>query len=151
MSILKTDCFDNWWTTQERQDVRNCPCCVLLSSPLWSTVVFDRGPTRRNIRGLRRVFQPIAQQALLRVIAPSRRDQDRERFLVLPRLFCTSPLAVTTTVGFLDLHRVSSSSELKSFLLCMCIDAPESTTNSRSSGIFEVGAGIAVASTGSKT
>ena len=55
----------------------NCPLCMYLSSPLWSTVV----------RGLRRVFQAIEQQALLRVIAPSRRDQDRERILVLPRLF----------------------------------------------------------------
>ena len=29
----------------------------------------------------------------------------------------------------------------------MCIDAPESTTNYRSSGLFEVGASIALAST----
>ena len=78
------------------------------------------------------------QQAFLRVIALSRRDQDRERILV------PSPLAVITTVGFLDLRKVSSSSELKSFLL-MCIDAPGSTTNSRSSGLFEVGASIALA------
>ena len=37
-----------------------------------------------------------------------------------------------------DLHdfvRVSISASLKSFLLIMCIDAPESTTNSRSSGL----------------
>ena len=34
----------------------------------------------------------------------------------------------------------SSSSELRSFLLSMCIDAPESTTNSLSSGFFEDGA-----------
>ena len=32
----------------------------------------------------------------------------------------------------------------------MCIDAPESTTNSRSSGVFEVGAGIALTSQGEK-
>ena len=44
------------------------------------------------------------------------------------------PLAVTTVVAFLDLRRVSSSPERKSFLLSMCIDAPESITNSRSSG-----------------
>ena len=34
------------------------------------------------------------------------------------------------------------SPELNSFLLIMCIDAPESRTNSRSSGLVEVGAGI---------
>ena len=50
-------------------------------------------------------------------------------------------------MGFLDLRRVSISSELKSFLFSMCSDAPESTTNSRSSGDFEVGAGVALAST----
>ena len=36
---------------------------------------------------------------------------------------CTSPLAVTTVVVFLDLGRVSISSELGSFLLSMCVDA----------------------------
>ena len=59
---------------------------------------------------------------------------------------CTSSLAVNTTVGVLDLVTVSISSELNSFLLIMCIDAPESTTNSRSSGLVEVGAGITFAS-----
>ena len=61
---------------------------------------------------------------------------------------CTPPLAVTTVVGLLDLRRVSISSELKSFLLSMCIDALESTTNSVSSGDFEVGVGVAMASIG---
>ena len=47
---------------------------------------------------------------------------------------CTSPLAVMTIVGLHDFVKVSISALLKSFLLIMCIDAPESTTNSRSSG-----------------
>ena len=58
----------------------------------------------------------------------------------------TSPLAVTTVVGVLDLCRVSNSSEFKTFLLSMCTDAPESTTNSRFSGDFEVGASVALVS-----
>ena len=37
---------------------------------------------------------------------------------------------------------------LSLFLLMMCTDAPESTTNSRTSGFFEVGAGINLASMG---
>ena len=37
---------------------------------------------------------------------------------------------------------------LKSFLLSMCFEAPESTTDSRSSGDFQVGADIARASIG---
>ena len=44
---------------------------------------------------------------------------------------------------------MSISSELDSFLLIMCIDAPESTTNSLSSGLFEAtGVDITFASPG---
>ena len=39
-----------------------------------------------------------------------------------------------TIVGLHDFVKVSISELLKSFLLIMCIDAPESTTNSLSSG-----------------
>ena len=53
---------------------------------------------------------------------------------------CTSPLAVMTIVGLHDFVKVSISALLRSFLLIMCIDAPESTTNSLSSG-FNVDAG----------
>ena len=48
---------------------------------------------------------------------------------------CTSPLAVVTVVGLLDVVTVSNSAEFKSFLLIMCIDAPKSTKKSRSSGL----------------
>ena len=44
-------------------------------------------------------------------------------------------MAVMTIVGLHDLVKVSTSAEFKSFLLIMCIDAPESTTNSLSSGL----------------
>ena len=40
-----------------------------------------------------------------------------------------------TIVGLHDFVKVSISASLKSFLLVICIDAPESTTNSRSSGL----------------
>ena len=93
-------------------------------------------------------IQAIEQQALLLVIALSRIDFERERILVLLRFVCTSPLAVSTTVEILDLRKVSNSSEQKSLLLIMCIDVSESTSNSRSSGLFEVGADITVASIG---
>ena len=45
-------------------------------------------------------------------------------------------MAVMTVVGFLDVVTVSNSAEFKSFLLIMCIDAPESTTNYLSSGLI---------------
>ena len=46
-------------------------------------------------------------------------------------------------VGLLDVLMVSNSAELKSFSLTICILAPESTTNSLSSGSFVDAAGSA--------
>ena len=43
---------------------------------------------------------------------------------------CTVPLAATDKVVSSDLRIVSCSSEVKSFLPRMCIEAPESTTHS---------------------
>ena len=86
----------------------------------------------------------IELQACLRVIALLLRDHDRERFLVLPPLFAL----VHWPFGVPGSPQSLQSSELKSFLLRMCTEAPESTTNSRSSGDFEVGAGVALASIG---
>ena len=59
---------------------------------------------------------------------------------ILWQFVCTSPLAVITVVGLLDVVTVSHSAEFKPFLLIMCIDAPESTTNSLSSGLIADGA-----------
>ena len=53
----------------------------------------------------------------------------------------TSPLAVRTVVGFLDTRTVSSSAKFTSFLLSMCIETSESTTNYLSSGLVTSGAG----------
>ena len=62
---------------------------------------------------------------------------------------CTSPLAVMTIVALHDFVKVSISALLRSFLLIMCIDAPESTTNSLSSGL-RVDAGKYLFSEGEK-
>ena len=62
-------------------------------------------------------------------------------FTVASSLVCTSPLAVITVVGLLDVLMVSNSAELRSFLLTICILAPESTTNYLSSGSFVDAAG----------
>ena len=62
---------------------------------------------------------------------------------------CTSLLAVMTFVGLHDFVKVSISALLKSFLRIIIIDAPESTTNSRSSGL-RVDAGRRLFSEGEK-
>ena len=81
----------------------------------WSDVVFDRWPTHEYIRVLLRVFSSGGTAG--RVIEYLHRHEEAKTvnedlcFLAC----CTSPLAVTTVVGFLDLRRVSISSELKPF------------------------------------
>ena len=54
-----------------------------------------------------------------------------------------------TFVGLHGFVKVSISASFKSFLLIICIDAPESTTNSRSSGL-RVDAGRHLFSEGEK-
>ena len=61
--------------------------------------------------------------------------QEYFQFFDTSSCVCTSPLAVMTIVGLHDFVKESMSALLKSFLLIMCIDAPESTTKSRSSGL----------------
>ena len=70
-------------------------------------------------------------------------------YTVASSCVCTSPLAVMTIVGLHDFIKVSISASFKSFLLIICIDAPESTTNFRSSG-FRVDAGRHLFSEGEK-
>ena len=125
VSMFPTNCFHNPGTTRGTK-------LSLLHSIVFSSLV------NRDFRGLRRVFQAREQQAFLRVIAQSRTDLDRERTLVFLRLYALSPGRGKSHMFFLDLRKVSNSSELKFFLLTVCIDAPDTTTNSRSSGLFEV-------------
>ena len=49
----------------------------------WSSVAFDRWPTQRFFRVLRRACPTTRLQACHQEFAPSRRDQDREPTLVL--------------------------------------------------------------------
>ena len=62
-------------------------------------------------------------------------------YTVASSCVCTSPLAVMTIEGLHDFVKVSISASFKSFLLIICIDAPESTTNSLSSGLIVDGEG----------
>ena len=55
-----------------------------------------------------------------------------------------------TFVGVLETLTVSNSAAFKSFLLSMCMEAPESTTNSLSSGLIDNGAGRHHTSEGEK-
>ena len=149
-SFLEQLLVESCLTTILEQQTRNFSSYIELSFLVWSIVAFDRWPTDWSILGLRKAWLPMGQQAFPRVIARLRTDSSHERTLVPPRV-CTSPVAVNNTERVLDLFTVSTSSELNYFLLIMCIDAFESTANSRSSGLVEVGAGIFFASIGEKS
>ena len=69
---------------------------------------------------------------------------------VVSALVCTSPLAVTTVVGLLDVLMASNSAGLRSFSQTICILAPESTTNSLSSGSLAEALGSTHSSVGEK-
>ena len=55
-------------------------------------------------------------------------------YIVASSFVSTLPLAVTTVVGCFDVLTVSNSALFRSFLVTMCILAPESPTNSLSLG-----------------
>ena len=74
-------------TSAGLEDVLNESCCSDVEDELALDVGFDHRPTHMNNRVLRRVCLMTGRQACHRVFAPSRRDQGRERILVLPRLF----------------------------------------------------------------
>ena len=67
---------------------------------------------------------------------------------VASSLVYTSPQAVVTVLGLLDVLMVSNSAELRSCLLTICILVPESTTNYLSSGSFVDAAGSTHSSAG---
>ena len=103
-----------------------------------------------SIRVHRKAFLAIELLAYPRGLSLSRFFPILWRNTVASSCVCTSPLAVITVVGLLDVVTVSNSAEFKSFLLIMCIDAPESTTNSLSSGLRGDGAGRHLFSEGEK-
>ena len=72
---------------------------------------------------------------------PSRINPILGTYTVASSFAGTSPLAGTTIVGFFDILTISNPALLRSFLLTMYIHAPESTTNSLSSGFIVDAAG----------
>ena len=100
-------------------------------------VVLDRWSIQKNLHVHRKVFRAIK----LIVGVSSRTCQELIQFfftyILASVCIWTSPLTVLIVVGLHDFVKVSISASLRSFLLIMCIDAPESTAESlASSGRF---------------
>ena len=79
------------------QQARNFPSCRELSSHFWSNVAFDRWPTHRYIRALRRACQ-ITRQVSSSNCTVTKRSRSGTNTCA-SSLVCTSPLAVTSVVG----------------------------------------------------
>ena len=86
-----------------------------------------------NFRVVSKVCEAMESLAFHRVIALLRTDPDHEQKLLLPRLLALLPVAVSCLWSFLDFLKVFIVSELNPPCSALCIEAPESRTNIRSS------------------
>ena len=93
-------------------------------------VAIDDWSTRENIRVLRKVFPSESTAGVSLRSSTVTNKSNPLTCTVASSFVCTSPLAVLTVTGVWETRIVSNSAEFKSFLPSMCIDAPESTTNS---------------------
>ena len=124
----------------DKRSVRSSPCCILFVCRFDRVVVSDHWSTRRNIHNLPRTFR------------------GRERPVYLPEALLSQISPILWNGRFICLHfavgcdnrrrtdsqrplRLPNSAAFRSFLLNMCIDALESTTNTLSSGFITDGAG----------
>ena len=110
--------------------------CHQFSCHFWRDVVFDRWSSGKFSHDPRRASRRKALREFLKRSITVTNKSNSLTYTVPCSLVCTSPLAVITVVGFVDILMVSISAELRSFLLTICILAPESTTNYLSSGSF---------------
>ena len=134
----KSRCSWAWRVWQ--RSVRSSPCCFFQSvCHFWWVVVSDHWSTRRNIRirDRRRVFRMRERPVYLREALLSRIKSNFWHTRSLFLLFALRRWRQQPSSDFLD----TNSAELRPFQLIMCIDGPESTTNSLSSGFIADGAG----------
>ena len=124
----RTCWYHNLSTIPGQQGVRNFPSCRESSSLVWSGEAFDRWPTQSFSSVLRRALQVMELQACHRVFAPSQRDQDRTRTLVLPHPHWSFQPLWSSWIPAESPFRLS----FNSFFFAQHVhDAPESTTKSR--------------------
>ena len=138
--MLKTQCCWKMMTVlvlREAQNIVFSRNCLSIFGQLWSFAVFHSYENPCSEQSLR--INRIAGVSSSNCIATNRSRSWTQTCAY--SFVCTSPFAVTTVAGALDLRKVSISSERKAFLLSICIEAPESTTNIRSSVFLETSTG----------
>ena len=120
--------------------VRSSQFCRRFASRFGLDAARDDWVARKCNRALCKACQGTIRQKCPRATAQWRKYENHAHTLSLPHSTGPPHWLSPLLWGVLDLLRVVNSPELKSFLLCM--EAPESITNCRSSGLVEQGAGI---------
>ena len=124
---------NNLLTSLEPLSERSSPYCTVAEHRFKWDVVFDHWSTHKNIPFSSKSFPSDKTAGVFSRTFIVKNISNSLTYTITSSCVCTSPLAVMTIVGLHDFVNVSISAEFKSFLLIMCIDALESTTNSRSS------------------
>ena len=135
---------ENWMknllTSLEPRSERSSPCCTVSENRFswevvfWTVIHSYEYPCSSQSFPSNKTAGVSSRTIIVKSISNSL------TYTVASSCVCTSPLAVMTIVRLHDFVKVAISALLRSFLLIMCIDAPESTTNSRSSGVrFDAG------------
>ena len=126
----------NSLTSLEPRSERSSPCCIVSESRFWWDVVFDRWSIHKNIRFHRKASFPSDKTA-----GVSSRTFTVKKYPILWRtLWPLHALALLHWLLWLSWDCTISSRypfqhHSSPFLLIICIDAPESTTNSRFWGL----------------
>ena len=136
MALYKTKCFQTCQITMERHEVQNCvPCrkCFPIFGQSWLlTADPQEYPwSLQSLPGVRTAGVSLSGCTVTNWFKSWSNA-------CASSCVCTSPFAVNTVVGRFWTFLLSINLSLILFLLIMCIDAPESTTNSSSSGLLEV-------------
>ena len=148
--LKKASLWKNSLINQEPRWERSSPCCtvfeyrVFMRCGFWPLMHSHEWPCSSQNFPNDKTAGVSSQTFIVKNISNSLTQT------VASSCVCTSPLAVVTVVGLLDVVTVSNSAEFKSFLLIMCIGAPESTTKSLSSSLRFDGAGKHQLSQGEK-
>ena len=101
--------------------------------PYWANCGVSPFSTHMNIRALSKADEAIESLAFHRVIALLRTDRDHEQKLVLTRLFALLRVAVSRICFFLTFSKYPLYLSLILLRSALCIEAPESISNIRSS------------------
>ena len=137
ISMLKRNCCWNMMTVLVRREVPSCPSYKQLTSHFGSIVEFRRFSTHMNIRVLSKAYEAIELLAFHGVIALLRTDRDHEQKTCASSFNLHFSSRGKSLMGHWTFSKYPLSLSLNLSCSALCTEAPESTTNIRSSVFLE--------------